>query len=47
MLDGYFHLTGFDYLDPLFSRPSPPLRVEGHIAFQPQSAVIQCDGDES
>ena len=37
----------FDYFDPLLSRLSPPLRVEEHIAFQPQSAVIQSDGGES
>ena len=47
MLDGYFHLTGFAYLDPLISRLTTPPRVEGHIAFQPPSAVIQPDGDES
>ena len=37
----------FDYFDPLLSRLGPPPRVEGHIAFQPQSAGIQSDGDES
>ena len=37
----------FDYFGPLLSRLSPPLRVEGHIAFQPLSAGIQPDGDES
>ncbi len=47
MLDGYYHLTGFAYLDPLISRLSTPRRVEGHIAFQLQSAVVQSDGDES
>ena len=37
----------FDYFGPLLSRLSPPPRMEGHIAFQRQSAVIQPDGDES
>ena len=38
---------GFAYLGPLITRLSPPPRVEGHTSFQPQSAVIQPDGDES
>ena len=37
----------FDYFGPLLSRLSPPPQVEGHIAFQRQSAGIQSDGDES
>ena len=37
----------FDFSDPFLSRPSPPPRVEGHLSFQPQSAGIQSDGDES
>ena len=37
----------FDYFGSLLSRLSPPPRMEGHIAFQPQSAGIQSDGDES
>ena len=37
----------FAYFGPLLSRLSPPLRAEGHIAFQLQSAVVQSDGDES
>ena len=34
------------HLDPLISRLSTPRRAEGHIAFQPQSAVIQPDGGD-
>ena len=36
----------FAYFGPLISRLSTPRRVEGQIAFQPQSDVIQPDGDE-
>ena len=42
-----FPLGRFDYFGSLLSRLSPPLRVEGHTSLQPQSAVIQSDGDES
>ena len=42
-----FPPSGFDYFGPLLWRLSPQPRVEGHIAFQPQPAVIQPDGDES
>ena len=42
-----FPLGLFVYLDPPLSRLSASLLVEGHIAFQRQSAVIQPDGDES
>ena len=47
MLDWYFHLTGFAYIGPPISRLRPPPHVEGHSPFQPQTAVIQCEGDES
>ena len=42
-----FPHSGFDYFVPLLWRLSPPPRMEGHIAFQRQSAVIQSVGDES
>ena len=42
-----FPHSRFDYSDPLLSRLNPPPRMEGHISFQPQSAGIQSDGDES
>ena len=42
-----FPPSRFDYSDPLLSRLSPPLRVEGHTSLQPLSTGIQSDGDDS
>ena len=47
MVGVYFHLAGLTTLILPLSRLRRPRRVEGQISFQPQSAGIQSDGDES